>query len=465
MSIRNILSIAALSTSVSLGFAVSTAPAAQDEAPAATKDVLTFRNGRTVEGEILEMNDRMIKMRVVVAGISTVTTYERSEILLVEEDLPVEGAAAPKKDPATTSPSKSGPARGAAASEDREDTSRVYLMTLEGQFGWDISAGPLEQAFKDATASNPDVIVVKMDATQDERFGFDGLFRAEQMTPIIESAMRDGHRVVFWIKRATVGAAFLPLICPEIYFTPDGRMGGIGTLQDFDIGDERVNEKQISLRLGHAEGIAIAGGYAPELVRAMGHMDNWLAVRIRGGKPEYMNRQPSAEELADGWILLTDDGKGSNEDSLADIVRERGNDVLNLDADWAQRLLVSKGSAETLDDLMFLLGYGSNYSQIEGRADRVLEDWSDRLNQARDNLIRLRERLEETSNPTGARGDEAKKQLGERMKTLREMRGLLSIYAEVLDPSGDERSQLDVMIEETRQALQQVNDAERQRRR
>jgi hypothetical protein len=45
------------------------------------------------------------------------------------------------------------------------------------------------------------------------------------------------------------------------------------------------------------------------------------------------------------------------------------------------------------------------------------------------------------------------------------MRGILSIYAEVLDPSGEQRSVIDVRIEETRQTLQRVNEAERERRR
>lgn len=441
-------------------------PGFADPAPssdaAETRDVVTFRNGRVVEGEILESTDRTIKMRVVVAGISTVTTYDRSEILLIEEDKPLAGAA-PAKDPATRTSTASGDSKVTKGATAQENAAKVYLLTLEGQFGLDVSEGPLEQALKDVENFSPDVVVIKMDTTQDERRGFDGLFVAERMTPAIERMMGSGQRVVFWVERAMVGAAFLPLISPEIYFTPDGRMGGIGTLQDFDIGDKRVNEKQISLRLGHAEGIAIAGGYAPELVRAMGHMDTWLSVRIRGGKPEYMLREPTEEEIADGWILLTDDGKGKNKDTMADAVRERGNDVLNLDADWAQRLLVSKGTAATLEDLMFLLGYGSNFTQVEGRGDKIMEDWSARVEAARDNLRRLNQRLEELGAGNSA-GADAKKELGERMKTLREMRGLLSIYAEVFDPSGDQRAQIDVQIEQVRQALQRANEQARNNR-
>ena len=430
------------------------------EAPTATHDVVTFRNGRIIEGEILEKTDRTIKMKVMVAGISTVTTYDRAEILVIEEDKPLDGSASKKA--STTGSKDAEDSKDKAKTEARDDAAKVYHLTLEGQFGFDISNGPLTQALNDALETNPDVIVIELDTTQDERRGFDGLFVAESMTPTIEEIMADGHRVVFWVKRAMVGAAFLPLISPEIYFQSEGRMGGIGTLQDFDIGDKRVNEKQISLRLGHAEGIAISGGYAPELVRAMGHMDTWLSVRIRGGKPEYMLRAPTPEEAADGWILLTDDGKGPNKDTMADAVRERGNDVLNLDADWAQRLLISKGTADSLEDLMFLLGYGSNFVEVEGRGDKIMEDWSSRIEQARDNLGRLQERLQEIGSGGGR---DAQKDLGERMKTLREMRGLLSIYAEVFDPSGEQRSQIDVSIEETRQALQRANEAERERRR
>lgn len=464
MTTRHLLTLcAAATTCVALLAPLTRAQEAAAPAPAeaATRDVVTFRNGRIVEGEILEMTDRTVKMKVTVSGISTVTTYDRSEILVIEEDKPLDGST-PKKDSAAGSKSSDDSTKEKAKSEARDDAAKVYHLKLEGQFGLDISNGPLTQALNDALESNPDVIVIELDTTQDERAGFDGLFVAESMTPTIEEIMADGHRVVFWVKRAMVGAAFLPLISPEIYFQSEGRMGGIGTLQDFDIGDKRVNEKQISLRLGHAEGIAIAGGYAPELVRAMGHMDTSLSVRIRGGKPEYMLRDPTPEEVADGWILLTDDGKGPNKDTMADAVRERGNDVLNLDADWAQRLLISKGTADTLDDLMFLLGYGSNFTEVEGRGDKIMEDWSTRVEQARDNFRRLQERLGEIGDGGGR---DAQKDLGERMKTLREMRGLLSIYAEVFDPSGEQRSEIDVAIEQTRQALQRANEAERDRRR
>jgi hypothetical protein len=65
-----------------------------------------------------------------------------------------------------------------------------------------------------------------------------------------------------------------------------------------------------------------------------------------------------------------------------------------------------------------VLGYGSNYAEVVGRADKILEDWSTRVTQARENLDRLQERLEETNNVSG-QGADVKKTLGERMKILR----------------------------------------------
>lgn len=444
-------------------WSVTPALARQDESKEAgeveTHDVLTFRNGRVVEGHILSETATSIEMKVVVAGISTTTTYSKTDVLAIERNVPKKVGAAPeatakadeKKDEPKTAP--------------RSDAAKVYLLEVKGIFGRDVSETPLSKAFDDAASMDPDVIVVRMDSTQDNGSGFDGLFRAEAMTPIVEKAIGEGRRVVFWIKEATVGAAFLPFVSPEIYFMSDGRMGGIGTLQDFDIGDERVNEKQISLRLGHAEGIAITGGYAPELVRAMARSDYWLSFRSRGGQIEYKMTEPTKEDLADGWILLSDDGKGKNEDSMEDSVRKKGNDVLNLDEQLARTLRVSKGTADTLDDLVFALGFGSNYTSLEGKGSKILEDWADRVDEARDTLRRLREQLEEANQGGGGRGEDAREQIGKQIRLLKDMRGLLSVYSEVFDPSGQQRAQIDVELESRRQALQRLTNNERSRQR
>lgn len=443
------------------------AMAASEDGEAKGLDRVTFKNGRVVEGRILEENDRELKMEVVFAGISATTTYRRSEVLTIERGVvkPAEGGGAASAPAA--SPTKDAPAseQGASATGG-EGGARVYLVELKGVFGKDVTETPLQRALDDAKALDPDVVVFKMDLKPAEEVeipgmsaaerirGFDGLFLAENMTPVIEKAVRDGRRVVFWIKRAEAGAAFLPLICPEIYFTPDGRLGGIGTLQKFDIGDKRVNEKQISLRLGHAEGIAIHGGYAPELVRAMARSENWLAVRFEGGEPKFMMSEPTKEQLADGWIVLSDNGEGDNQDTMEQEVRRQGNDVLNLDAKWARDLKVSKGTADSLDDLVFEMGLGSSHTLIEGKGQGILDDWSKRVGAAEEEVRRLMLRHRDLQ---PQQGEDQARFLGKKMQLLREVAGILGVYAEVYDREGQQRANLNSQIEQYREEIRKLS--------
>lgn len=423
-----------------------------------TYDKVVFRNGRVLEGQILDETADTIQMRIVVAGISTVTSYQKADILSIERDLKVEGGA---ETPATPGDSKRpAGAKNEGQREVREGAPRVYHFTLEGEFGRDITSTPFTEAFEQAVSAAPDVIVVEMDCRS--RGGFDGLFaaRIEEMTPMIERAMARGQRVVFWIDEALGGAAFLPFVSPEIYFKSDGRLGGIGTLQDFDIGNKRVNEKQISLRLGHAEGLAISGGYAPELIRAMARQEYWLAYRIRGGQIEFLQREPSPQDLSDGWILLTDDGNGKNKDKMEDVVRGRGNDVLNLDAETAVQLQVSDGTADSLDDLMFLMGYGREYTELGEDSTKILENWSDRVERAQETVQRLLKDIEAAGGTTvrgNARSiDDARRAVGEQIRRYEQLRSVLGQFSEVFDPGGDQRSQIDIALAQLRLTMQNL---------
>ncbi|MGD9692668.1 MAG: hypothetical protein AB7G17_11675 [Phycisphaerales bacterium] len=432
-------------------------------------DRVTFKNGRVVEGRIVEQNDRELKMEVVFAGISAVTTYARSEILTIERGVVRDAGGEPAATTAT--PSEPAPAsERTTESASSGGGARVYMVELKGVFGKDVTETPLQRALDDAQSMDPDVVVFKLDLKPAEEIdfpgfavaerirGFDGLFLAENMTPVFERAIREGRRIVFWVKRAEAGAAFLPLIGPEIYFSPDGRLGGIGTLQRFDMGDKRVNEKQISLRLGHAEGIAIQGGYAPELVRAMARSENWLAVRFEGGEPKYMMREPTKQEQDDGWIVLSDDGEGNNKDTMEMEVRRQGNDVLNLDAKWARDLRVSKGTAGTLEDLVFEMNLGSSHTVIEGKGQGILDDWSKRVNAAEEEIRRLFLRHRDLQ---PQQGEDQARYLGKKMQLLREISGILGVYAEVFDREGGQRAQLASQIEAYREEIRKLSQRDR----
>lgn len=415
-------------------------------------DRIILRNGKIIEGRVLSETATKVKIMVMVGGISAPVTYQKSDVLSIERGV-VEAAQTSERATAGVTPSENTSNARPQEKTNRAGAARVYLMKLKGDLGRDISYTPLKKAMDDAIASNPDVIVIKLDAGSFPP-GFDGLWTAEKLGPIIENAIDSGHRVVFWVKRAQAGAAFLPLISPEIYFTSDGTLGGVGDLSGFDIGDDMVNLKQISLRIGHAEGFAITGGYEPKLIRAMALKDEWLAVRIRGGEPEYITWKPRPED-GEGWTVLTDDGKGKNKDEFS----FEGNDVLTLDADWAFRLHVARGVVDTLDDLVFELDIGRDYVVIDGKSGQILKSWHDRIERSLDQIKKIRRDLKER---TTGRNETAS--LGRRINLLKQMRSILTAYEEVFDPDGGQRAKIDVQIEQIRQQIRDASKSKRRRR-
>ncbi|TVQ30635.1 MAG: hypothetical protein EA376_12320 [Phycisphaeraceae bacterium] len=416
-----------------------------------TKDIITLRTGTIIEGRILRETAEEVEILVIFRGMEAPTTYRKAEVLEIRRDVPVRAVASETPAPAQRD-------RETSAREIPDDAPRIYHMELKGNVGWDISKTPFESALDDAVSQDPDLIVIELDAGTHHE-GFDGLWAAEDLAPLVDQVIyRDGVRVVFWIKRAEFGAAFLPFISPDMYFQDSGRLGGIGDLSFFDVGDKLVNEKLISARLGAAEGFAIRGGYDPVLVRAMAIRDRWLAYRLEGGRPIYLEREPTEQEKmtpADGgpgWTILThnpSDRRNRRRDAEVE-----GDPVLDLDADLAYRLGVSKGTANTLDDLLFELRVGRDYKVLEGRANDILSRWRTEIDRAQHDFQRLNRELQEAQ--SRGRGQDARRALGVQRRILEQMHGILSRYAEVLDPSGQLRAQISVQLEELRMTLRSM---------
>ena len=152
---------------------------------------------------------------------------------------------------------------------------------------------------RDAKKFEPDVLVVVMDndwsmalvnglAEQDlsdEFSNFDQFSIADKIEPLfterIETEWSKQPRLVFWVKQAMGGAAFLPFTSPEIYFSRDARLGGIGYLDRLFGSDRR--------RSRPAEAIFAAAGAgpghgAPGRVRPQDHHGADL-VRVRALVP------------------------------------------------------------------------------------------------------------------------------------------------------------------------------------
>lgn len=449
----------AASTASASGMSVSGAP-----------DRIVLRDGRVLEGTIVEETSGSLSIKLLISGIQsqTATVFSMSDVLRVERAAVADPAPAATT---TTRPRQPGGSSGGVVAD--ENATRVYHMRLSGEFAEDISQTPVRQAVEDAARQRADVIIVEVDnewqsnqfqKRAEDEHAFDEFWRANEISPIFTNEL--GHlfpggrpRVVMWVKNAMGGAAFLPFLSREIYFAPEGRMGGIGDLDTyFEGANEWFAHKQQSLRLAAARGIALQGGYDSKLIDAMCLREYVLSVSYESGRPEFSAGLPRPERNEE---LLTDDGEGENEDTDAEIIRGTGNDNLTLHADLAQKLNVSRGTVSTLDDLLFELGIERNHVIVSDRADRIMDDWSTGIDQAIRTFQRIwNQELPEARAAEGAGDWESRNRARGRQKSLiGSLIGLLNKYKEVLDPDGGNKAQLEVELEAIR--LRSIADRRR----
>lgn len=482
-----VFGVALVSGSLPL-LAQSTPPASKADASAKPRRVIViFKNGNQLEGELLSESDASIRLRVVVAGIKAETDYNRSEIKEIkdvktaEEPKPAAPTTAPESD-AAPAPAPDAPAVPAVdpsappvagdlsgledeaainfgdqswrvttrAAPSEPNGRKVYILNMNGEFGRDVSYTPMKEVLRDMKKYQPDVVVCFFNHTFG-RFGqnredvevdlgsFDQLGQASQIAALLIDEIRDDPgfktkpRMVAWIRKAMGGAAFLPFIFKEVYFTPDGLHGGIGELEHiFDgRGDERAREKQYSLRQARGEGLAIMGGHDPLIMRAMARTDFILSYKVENGQVVFL---PGKTNEAADEILLTDDGKDSRADSVGDWLRGLGNDTLTLKPDVAFRLGFSKGTAERLDDLMYQLGEARNYVVVRGRGNAILREWSKQVGDAETQFSTLFRKFGDVR--VKAPGDYAARTRarGEQKQILLKIKALLEKYKEAINP-------------------------------
>jgi hypothetical protein len=427
-------------------------PADKDKkaAPASMKDVLILKTGQRVEGQIIEETETTIRFKVVAAGgISAERTYNRSEVLSIERAAHSPSAPATPEKPATKtpaappvppSPAKAGVADAGAA--------RIYLVELGGEFGRDVALTPMKRVVEDARKNEPDVLVVKIDCEYkimgEEQKDFEAdptvygqLETARQIAVMLTDEIdadpkwTKKPRLVFWVKKALGAVAFVPFVGREIYYTNDARHGGIGNLDRLfeGVGDEVAREKQRSLRLGRAAGLANKGGHDERILEAMARTDYVLSYSFEGG-------QIVLHEDRSGEHLLTDSGEDSEKDDIKDVVRYKGNDVLTLDAQTANTLGMAAGLVDTETELVTALGFERNYKEADGKGTDILKSWGKEVSEAEFNIRRLWRELERVA-PDGNDQNQQNAQiraLSRRKAILEDIKALLVKYGESINP-------------------------------
>ncbi len=438
-----------------------------------TRDVLILRSGQKIEGKIQKETATEVDFLVIMSsGLSAPRVYQKSEILDIQRDVAVEAAGDKPAEKSTDKPSKDVTVVG-------EGKTKAYLMELTGEFTRDVALSPMKEVAKDIKKVMPDVLIIKVNCDFVNQYGekepewnrFAGSYDQLELVRNIEVLITDHiqhdpefkvkPRLVFWVKKALGGVGFLPFVSKEVFYTTDAKHGNIGLLDVMfeGMGDEVVREKQRSLRGGRAEGLAIKGGHPVEILRAMSRIDYVLSVSFPDGKPEFF------ENLA-GEILLTDDGSlsGGRRDTVADVLRGGGNDILTLDSAMAKKLGMSDGTVDSDTELMDMLGYVRNYTLTPGSSKTILSGWSKGV---RDAEIKIRELIREVGRveieaPGG--WQERTNARSQQINIYNEIMGLLKKYGESISPY-EIRAYPDQLAQDLRIEIDQIKQAQRLDRR
>jgi hypothetical protein len=434
-------------------------------------DVLIFRSGNTVEGEIISQTESEVRIKVIAFGISSETTYKKADILEIKPkskrvSVSGEGAGKSAGGEGTSGEGKSEQGTSAedkAAADDPSKivdrdgkvipagTMKVYVVPLGGEFGRDFSFRPVDRLLADLHRIQPEVVVFRFNfefGFHGERYsdfgqaGSEGAFnqleQASEMWGEIDDRIKSEKfktkpRLVAWVKKALGGAAFMPMGFSEIYFTSDGLHGGLGGLDHLfkGVGDEVAQEKQRSLRLARAKGLAEQAGRDSRIVEAMTRGDYWMSYKLEGGEVVFRTEKPDGPD----WILLKDDGRDGNADSPADILRLKGNDYLTLDAKTAQNIGWSKGTADTIEDLLFRMDVTRNFAIVKDRAGPMLTAWSRDVAQAERQIQDLFEKYRRVRvrEPGGNR--ELNEADGQRIRILKDVKATLERFKRELNPA------------------------------
>ncbi|MBY0261486.1 MAG: hypothetical protein K2Q20_04045, partial [Phycisphaerales bacterium] len=348
-----------------------------DIAKAVKKDLVIFRSGRQVEGVILSETATELKFLVIVGTLKSEATYAKSDILEIKKDAFKPDGGDAKKDEKSPADKKAGDDQDEFKAEPIDpsalvDTAgkpipagnlKVYVVNFGGEFGRDLSRTPLKKVMDEAAVMKPDLLIVRFDHTfslngeeRDDwelgRGDYDQLEKARELDTMLGDRLATdpafkNTKSVAWVKKAMGGAAFLPFTFQDIYFTSDGHHGGIGGLERMfaGMGDQVVREKQRSLRLGRAKGLAAKGKHDERIMAAMSDGRYILSYRMDGGKAELLMRMPESPDE----ILLKDDGAVNPDraDIMQDIIRLKGNDYLTLDSKTAFDIGFSRGTADS----------------------------------------------------------------------------------------------------------------------
>ena len=295
-------------------------------APArALADTIVLKDGTKIEGAITDEKPDFVWITVKIGEMKKPRLVNRSEIKEIVRDKPAATETGSKDTAAAPAPGKDGEK---AQPRIPAGATKVAVITQEEMVGPFMNA----DAFKYAVSlipkdQKPDVIVMKINS------GGGALIEVPKLMDLIQKDLKPEYRVVAWIESAISAAAMTAMNCEEIYFMKRGNLGGAVAFSMTGPGKaQAMKDEGLEMVLKLGEQIAKNGRYDPQVIRAM---------------QEFVSL--SANIDADGRVTWQSYENGQ-------FLVNRKDRILTLNAENALKFKISKGTADTLPELMTLMG-------------------------------------------------------------------------------------------------------------
>jgi len=333
---------------------------------------------------------------------------------------------------------------------------KVYTIPMRGQLGTDINSALYKQVIEDAKAKQPDLIVVMLESADYDQVEYTGgavddpsergRFNQYDMRELVNNLKQDLRHIpqVVWVKDAAGPAAVLAFAWPDLYMSNNGRVEGLGfAYMNAGHPDWEVHRKFLAAWVGIVAGFLEAGGYDKILAEAMIVPQNKLSVSWQGRK-----------------LIWRDDEEGTY------VVDSNDRGVPAFSAKVAEDLLLSKGTVDDLDDLLFMLGYREwDRTLVDDKQDgrRIVDEYIKRW---RDAYKKSQEAWRTYQYEMEGGGESDTGRLGKARKALQDILDAMNRYPAVetrWKSRGLDKNAVERMIREIRERIAAAERAKQQR--
>lgn len=349
---------------------------------AAAADIVTLKDGTRLEGTIEKEQDDFLFIAVKIGELTQRKLVSKKDIKEIKRDsakapAPADQASGSPAAPIDApSPSKPGEQ---AESKPRftPGATKVAVVTLEEMVGPFMNADALKRSVELIPKDEkPDILVLKINS------GGGALLEVEPLSDVIHLTLKKDYRVVAWIESAISAAAMTAMNIEEIYMMKRGNIGGAVAFSMKGPGKaEAAKDADLEeiLRLG--ELLASRGRYSPLVIRAM---QEFFAL--------------SADIDDKGNITWRNDVNGQ-------YVVNPPNRILTFNADDALKFKISRGTADTLPELMKLLNV-NEWVEVGKQADEYQVEFRKNVQAAQNKVTEIQQRLNIVLASAGSLTDE-----------------------------------------------------------